>query len=253
MSYVFILPAIINSLQVNMLCVHFSLAQCSPSFSGTSLCSLLKRPPGGIGRVLVAVCVFRAAERKSFLLQIHHVGHVSEPGSVFILCVVFIPNTTDLKTVLERGRRGGVDYKSVRPYVPFLKSSHTSTLTTPLPSSLLLTRLFRALGVWLFPLIWPLWPLCSLPLSLGPLSAVWALATGLWPVVCLAAVTARALVGGWGSWLGLAPFGNLLVLWNTGGDVGDPRFKIILVRKIHDTKRVRWSKDKTNRSDKDLR
>lgn len=151
-----------------------------------------------------------------------------------VLCVTFHPNTTALLTVLEAESRRGVSrYQSMAP--PPIWSSYALNLTNLYPGSLFLTRLF-----WAFPttvrLLRPFTPLLlSLPLFLlfffcpfDPVSPVWALATTLWPVVRLAAITPRALVSGWGSWLGLTPFGNILVLRNTGGDVGHPCLEVVL-------------------------
>lgn len=153
-----------------------------------------------------------------------------------VLCVTFHPNTTALLTVLEaESRRGVSHYQSMAP--PPIWSSYALNLTNRDPGSLFLTRLFRAFSTTIR-LLRPFTSLLlSLPLFLlfffcpfDPVSPVRALATALWPVVRLAAIPPCALVSGWGSWLGMTPFGNILVLCNTGGDVGHPCLEVLLQR-----------------------
>lgn len=91
-------------------------------------------------------------------------------------------------------------------------------------SSLLLAGLLWAFSVGFCSLLWALCFLLVL-LFLGPLdtfSPLDAVSPVGPPVVGLAAFTPRALVCGWGSWLRLTPFDNLLVLRDTGSDVGHP-------------------------------
>lgn len=105
--------------------------------------------------------------------------------------------------------------------------------------SLFLTRLFWALPTS----IRLLWSLTFSPIFLylfllfficpfNAISSVWTLGSFLWPVVQLAAFTACALISGRGSWLGMSPFGNLLMLRNTGCNVVHPCFQILLCNGI---------------------
>ena len=232
-------PAISNSLQVNVM--HVPALSCVNAARGSAaqnstLGGSLKRPPGGVQWLCVVSQRHRGEKERekdvscsSFILSFLW---MSLGQSLCPVCHFPSKHNLFVDSVGGGEKEGGVHYQSTAP--PPTRSSYASIPTNLSPGSLFLTRLLWALRFRLPASIWPLRPFSSLPLlllvrPLDPVAPVRGLAPPLRPVVCLAAVAARALVCGWGSWLGLAPFGNLLVLRDTGGDVGHPRFEVVLV------------------------
>lgn len=133
----------------------------------------------------------------------------------------------------KRRKEGGIYFQS--PARPLICGARCCKPDQRSPRSLFLTRLFRALSTSirllrslpLFPLFLYLFLLVFI-CSFNAIGSVWTLASSLWPVVRLAAFTAGALISGRGSWLGMTPFGNLLMLRNTGADVVHPCFQVLL-------------------------
>lgn len=125
MSYVFIaLPAISNSLWVNMSCLSLMLTLPGVQQHKT-LCSSLKQPPGTQAE-RQWLCVFsqrhrrreRARERKRKMSPAPNPSCQSYERAWFnpsVLCVTFHPNTTTLLTVLEAERRRGAFTTSLWP------------------------------------------------------------------------------------------------------------------------------------------
>lgn len=158
------------------------------------------------------------------------------PGHFFCLPVLSVPFQPCCWLCWKRREEGGIYHQP--PARSLICGAWCCKPDQRSPWSLFLTRLF-----WTLPTSIRL--LCSLSFFLiflylfllvfvcpfNAISSVWTLASSLWPVVRLAAFTTCALISGRGSWLGMTPFGNLLMLRNTGGDVVHPYFQVLL-RKV---------------------